>query len=474
MDISPVFETISFYRLDYSQLSKGNRLSKICRNAISVIVGTYSALYRAEEKMRFGVIADDFTGAVDAAGFIRNGGLKAIMFCGLPTYDELFSIPVDAAVIISLQIRACSVNSATAQAAAAASMLAKAGCPKLYFKYCSTFDSTSDGNIGPVADCIMKVLDIDSTVFAPSLPVNGRTVYMGYLFVNDRLLEDSPMRYHPVNPMTESYIPEILRNQFNGRTDVIPHAVICKGPEAIEEKALELSASGIRGFVVDAIDNDDVRKIAEAFKEYRFLTGGSALAGEIAGLLSVGCNTEAAEMPSPFPTGRTVIFVGSCSRKSNIQVSRYISDGGPARSVDIAACRAGLEMYAEELFRWISETESELAPMVYATKTPEELDDVAAMYPGEDIAALINALFAELAKLSLKGGFRRFIVGGGETSGSVVQASGERIFRIGPEISPGISWIYNEKASFALKSGNFGSDSFFEDVQKENNDVWDR
>lgn len=416
--------------------------------------------------MKLGVIADDFTGAVDVAGFIRNGGIETIMFCGLPSYEDLNSIDEDSAVVISLQIRSCSVKLATAQAVAAVSMLKKTGCRKFYFKYCSTFDCTEYGNIGPVAESIMKLLDSRYTVFVPALPVNGRTVYKGYLFVNDRLLSESPMRFHPVNPMTESYIPTLLEKQFSGKIAVIPYEDISKGSTYVRRKLNEYTSTGVCGIVIDSIDDKSIRIIAEACSENDFLTGGSALAGALASVLSNSNYNADGHDNIPFRDERTVIFVGSCSRASNIQVNNYIAAGAPAKSIDITELIKDLIEYARKISDWIATSSGSFSPMVYATKSPEELDRVNALYPDYDIAALINEFFRELTCLAIGKGFRRFIVGGGETSGAVVQASGERLFRIGPEISPGISWIYSRNMAFALKSGNFGKDTFFLDVQR--------
>ncbi len=156
--------------------------------------------------IKIGVIADDFTGATDIASFLVENGLPTVQINGVPTGEMPEAID---ALVISLKTRSCPVVEATQQSLAALSWLQQQGCKQIYFKYCSTFDSTAKGNIGPVTDALMDALDTPFTVFSPALPVNGRTVYQGYLFVMNQLLAESGMRHHPVNPMTDSYLPRL-------------------------------------------------------------------------------------------------------------------------------------------------------------------------------------------------------------------------------------------------------------------------
>ena len=163
--------------------------------------------------MHIGVIADDFTGGLDAAGFIKKSGENVTLFNGLPGEGDLDAVGKDDSAVIAMQIRSIDRKIASDEAEKAALLLKKAGARMIYFKYCSTFDSTEKGNIGPIIERLMKVLSVTSTILVPSLPVNGRTVKDGILYVNGVELSSSPMRYHPLNPMTISYIPEILRRQ---------------------------------------------------------------------------------------------------------------------------------------------------------------------------------------------------------------------------------------------------------------------
>ena len=409
--------------------------------------------------MKLGVIADDFTGGLDAAGFIRNNGMETMLFNGIPSADELKAVPAGDAAVIAMQIRSIAPEEASRQAAEAAKALADAGCSMFYFKYCSTFDSTDRGNIGPVMKALMDELGVGSTIAVPSLPVNGRTVKDGILYVNGVPLGESPMRYHPLNPMKDSYLPEILRRQSVFPVSLIDQNALRSG------KARDIFQEISGCAIVDAVDDDDVLMIAESFSDLRLVTGGSALAGMLSRIFSGSRRNPVAEAPSS--NGRRILFSGSCSAASNEQVAEYRKTGALMIAVSVDECLKGLDDYAEKILQKVESSSSEYPAMIYSTKLPDEVKAQDERYPGLDIASLTESLFAVLTKLFMKAGYSRFIVGGGETSGSVVKASGLSSFRIGREIAPGVSWMYSGDIGFALKSGNFGRKTFFTDALYE-------
>ena len=410
--------------------------------------------------MRLGVIADDFTGGLDAAGFIRNSGMDTILFNGIPSEKDFPQAAAAEAAVIALQIRSIDPESASAQALAAVKVLQRAGCSTYYFKYCSTFDSTDRGNIGPIMKTLMDGLGVCATIAVPSLPVNGRIVKDGILYVNGIPLGESPMRYHPLNPMKDSYLPDILRRQ-----SVFPVSLInledLRAGKALDE-FMDLSGCAI----VDAVDDADVLMIARVFSHIPLLTGGSALAGMIVRVLSDGRKAAAADIPSS-DRKKMIIFSGSCSLASNEQVAEYRKTGALMIAVSVDECLKGLDDYAERILQKVKGVSSGYPPMIYSTKLPEEVRALDECYPGIDIASMTESLFAHLTRHFIRSGYNRFIVGGGETSGSVVKASGLSSFRIGREIAPGVSWMYSGNVGFALKSGNFGGKSFFEDALQE-------
>lgn len=361
--------------------------------------------------IKIGVIADDFTGATDIASFLVENGLPTVQINGVPTGKMPEAID---ALVISLKTRSCPVVEATQQSLAALSWLQQQGCKQIYFKYCSTFDSTAKGNIGPVTDALMDALDTPFTVFSPALPVNGRTVYQGYLFVMNQLLAESGMRHHPVNPMTDSYLPRLVEAQSTGRCGVVSAHVFEQG--------------------VDAVRQELARK------------AGRPLAG------------------------RGVVLSGSCSQMTNRQVAHY-RQIAPAREVDVARCLSieTLAAYAHELAEWVLGQESVLAPLVFATASTDALAAIQQQYGAQKASQAVETLFSQLAARLAAEGVTRFIVAGGETSGVVTQSLGIKGFHIGPTISPGVPWVnaLDKPVSLALKSGNFGDDAFFSRAQRE-------
>lgn len=172
-----------------------------------------------------GGIADDFTGATDLATNLVTRGFRTTVTLGVPDGD-LDDLRDHDAVVVALKSRTAPVAEAVADSRAALSVLRDLGADRIYDKYCSTFDSTPEGNIGPVADALMSELGVDTTVVVPSFPDNGRTVYQGHLFVGDRLLSDSSMRHHPLTPMRESDVVRLLAPQTTRPVGLVPHAVV--------------------------------------------------------------------------------------------------------------------------------------------------------------------------------------------------------------------------------------------------------
>ena len=420
---------------------------------------------------RLGIIADDFTGATDIAGFLVAGGVATAVCNGLPSADA----PLDGAdaIVICLKIRSVAPEQAVAEALAALDRLQRAGCDRFYYKYCSTFDSTPRGNIGPVAEALLAALGERFTVLCPALPQVGRTVYQGQLFVLGELLAESPMRHHPVNPMTDSSLVRLIEAQAGGRAGVLRWETVAAGAAAAGAALAALEAEGRRFAVLDCIRAEDLPVLAEATAGLRLLTGGSGLADGIAraGLLP----RRAAGLAGggmPRPAGRGAIFSGSCSAQTNRQIAAY-RDTAPFRQVDPARCLADAEGHAAELADWFAAQPAEGPfPLISATVDAEALararrDGTPAA--AEAASAAIEATFAALARRLRAAGTTTFLVAGGETSSAVTQALGISAFLVGPQIDPGVPWLQaaDGSALLALKSGNFGATDFFARAQTQ-------
>lgn len=424
--------------------------------------------------MRLGVIADDFTGAVDIAGFLAKEGLKTFLCfdVGRPIGDLQ-----GAAVVVCLKIRSCPVDEAVSLALSALTLLRNAGCTVYYYKYCSTFDCTPQGNIGQVCDALRQALACPTTLVCPALPVNGRTVYNGYLFVKDLLLSESPMRFHPVNPMWESRIERILSTQTSGVCRNLPLSVVRAGPSAVEEFIAGALSDGVAYVIPDVIEDADLDVLAQACESLPLLTGGSGLGGALARRYpsSVPSSDDGAapvSLPRKLPDG--VILSGSCSVATNMQVRTYLPKAQSV-AVDVFRLMDDLGTYVTEIADWVCRHQTQGAyPLVYSTCDAEARGIVTDIHGKASVAEAVEKFFALLAVALDMRGVGTFIIAGGETSSAVVQALRLSPSTVLDEINPGVSWIMDaeERHYLALKSGNFGNEDFFIHAQEVLALVW--
>ncbi|URL02064.1 four-carbon acid sugar kinase family protein [Avibacterium sp. 20-126] len=407
-----------------------------------------------------GVIADDFTGASDIASFLVENGLRTVQMNGVPTQPLQDSVD---AIVISLKSRSNPTEEAIQQSLHALDWLKQNGCSQFYFKYCSTFDSTAKGNIGPVTDALLNALNDDFTVITPALPINGRTIFNGYLFVGDVLLNESGMRHHPITPMKDANLLRLMDAQAQGKTGLVAYADVIQGSEQVKARFAELKQQGYRYAVVDAVDNQQLAVLAEAVAEFKLVTGGSGLGAYMAARLSGGKKGENAFVPQK---GKTVVLSGSCSVMTNQQVENY-QKKAPHLFLNVEQAIHQSD-YVDTLYQWtISNLQSPFAPMIYATVPPEQLKAIQQQFGAERASHAIEQTFAHLAKKLKNAGVTNFITAGGETSSIVVQQLGFSGFHIGKQIAPGVPWLkaLEEPIYLALKSGNFGKVDFFEFAQ---------
>lgn len=414
--------------------------------------------------MLLGVIADDFTGATDIAGFLVENGMRTVQLNGVPT--QAMAIDADA-VVISLKSRSCPVDEAIQSSLDALRWLKKEGCQQFYFKYCSTFDSTKDGNIGPVTDALLNELEEDFTIVCPALPVNGRTVYNGHLFVFEDLLSDSGMRNHPVTPMTDSSLIRMMNAQAKGETGLVNFQTIEQGADAVSEAFKANKLQGKRYVAVDAFNQTHLSILGKAAKGLKLVTGGSGLAAGIAQNWEDQLADQSLAKQAGYPIkASSVIFSGSCSVMTNQQVATY-KQIAPHQAIDVKACLTD-EHYVNQILDWVlSHIEAEYAPLVYATADAAQLKAIQDEYGAQASSHAVEAFFSQLAVKLKQQGVKNFIVAGGETSGVVTQSLGVKGFHIGPQIAPGVPWVksIDGDLSLALKSGNFGDQNFFATAQ---------
>ncbi len=413
-----------------------------------------------------GAIADDFTGATDLASMLTRGGMRTILKLGTPSPDE--ALPEAEAVVVALKSRTAPVAEAVADSLAGWRWAARGGARQCYFKYCSTFDSTPRGNIGPVAEALMAEIGATRTIYCPAFPENGRTVYQGKLFIFDRLLSESGMRDHPLTPMTDADLVRVLGAQLSpgGKTGLVPYAVVGQGAGAIRDRLDRLAAEGVAHVVVDALTDAHLASLGRACNGMTLVTAGSGLGlGLPANFAAEGLLADGAAEALPVVGGPVLLLSGSCSAATITQVARWEADGGATLRLDPLALAEGGQSAAAAL-DWLT-AKGGAPALVAATQPPDSVRAAQQALGRERAAALVEATLADIATGARAAGIRRFVVAGGETSGAVANALGAGRLAVGPSIAPGVPWCATldaEPVALTLKSGNFGAETFFADA----------
>ncbi|MEO7401600.1 MAG: 3-oxo-tetronate kinase [Polaromonas sp.] len=416
-----------------------------------------------------GCIADDFTGATDLANNLVRAGMRVVQAIGVP--DQPLDSDADA-VVVALKSRTLPAAQAIAQSLAALRWLQAQGAQQIYFKYCSTFDSTAKGNIGPVTEALMDALAElpggDFTIASPAFPDNQRTVFKGHLFVGDALLNESGMQNHPLTPMTDANLVRVLQGQCRRKVGLIDYKVVAQGESAIRERIGQLRAEGVSLAVVDAVSNDDLMRLGPALKNMPLVTAGSGVAIGLPANFGIAPSNAASALPAA--AGFQAVVSGSCSLATNRQVQAFIQTGRPALALDPLQIAAGEDIAAQAL-DWAKALLPRGPVLIYSSADPAAVKTVQGQLGVDAAGALVERTLAAIARGLVARGVRQLVVAGGETSGACVNALGITQMKIGPQIDPGVPWCHahTDAASpgspaglhLTLKSGNFGSDDFF-------------
>ncbi|MBL8587925.1 MAG: four-carbon acid sugar kinase family protein [Methylobacteriaceae bacterium] len=409
--------------------------------------------------MLLGCIGDDFTGSSDLANTLAREGMRTMQFTGVPAGDA----PADCeAGVVALKSRSIPAADAVARSLAALDWLKRQGCEQFLFKYCSTFDSTPEGNIGPVAEALAAALGAKAAVVCPVFPATGRTLYAGHLFVNGRLLSESGMEKHPLTPMTDPDIRRFLRRQTRGEVGLVTYATVDLGPAAIRKALDEAAARGETLVVVDAVKERHLRDIGAAIVADRLITGGSGIALGLPANFRAAGRIAGAAGDWRGEAGPAAALAGSCSGATRAQVARHLA-AHPGLRVEADAVMSGALGLAEALA--FVRAHAGGLPLVYSSADPADVAAAQARHGREAVAERLESFFADLAVALVDAGVRRLVVAGGETSGAVATALARPAFEIGPEIDPGVPALRAAGApplTLALKSGNFGAEDFFE------------
>lgn len=417
-------------------------------------------------QVKLGCIADDFTGATDLANNLVRSGMRTLQTIGVP--GGPLAVPADA-VVVALKSRTIPAADAVAQSLAALHWLQAQGAQQIYFKYCSTFDSTPLGNIGPVAEALMQALGCDFTIATPAFPDNGRTVFKGHLFVGDVLLHESGMQHHPLTPMRDPNLVRVLQAQCSRPVGLIDHRAVASGAAAVRQRIAALRGQGVGLAIVDAVSNDDLLRLGQALKDLPLVTGGSGVAIGLPQNWGFAADDRAARLPAP--RGLRAVVSGSCSLATQRQVAAFTASGRPALALDplrLAAGADAVEAAVAEVLAWATPRLADGPLLIHSTADVSAVQSVQDRLGVAEAGALVERALAAIARGLVERGVRQLVVAGGETSGACVQALAIRQLQIGPQIDPGVPWCHAASDAapdgglhITLKSGNFGADDFF-------------
>jgi uncharacterized protein YgbK (DUF1537 family) len=419
------------------------------------------------KKIVLGCIADDFTGATDLANNLVRSGMRVVQAMGVPRQ------PLDTeadAVVVALKSRTVRADQAVAQSLAALRWLQAQGAQQIYFKYCSTFDSTALGNIGPVTEALMDALadqvGSDFSVATPAFPDNQRTVFKGHLFVGDVLLSESGMQNHPLTPMTDANLVRVLQAQCRRKVGLIDYKVVAQGPQAIQTRIAQLRADGVGLAVVDAISNEDLLRLGPALKGLPLLTAGSGVAIGLAANFGIAPSNTAGALPAA--KGWQAVVSGSCSLATNRQVAAFVAAGLPALAIKPLSLAPDEHGAVTQALNWARPLLEQGPVLIYSSADPTAVKAVQTQLGVQAAGELVERALAAIARGLVELGVRQLVVAGGETSGACVQALNISQMKIGPQIDPGVPWCHaqsdaapNGGLHLTLKSGNFGTDDFF-------------
>lgn len=414
-----------------------------------------------------GVIADDVTGATDIALNLTQGGMRVVQVVGAAS-AQMMTTGIDAdAIVVALKSRSMAAQDAAALSRHALECLIGAGVSRVYFKYCSTFDSTPRGNIGPVADELMRSMHVPQTVFCPAFPRAGRTVYRGHLFVGDALLNESGMQNHPLTPMTDANLVRVLAAQSNRAVGLLAAPTIAQSASACRQRLAELERDQVPFVICDACDDGDLQTLADACATMPLVTGGSGLARFLPDAYrKINALTSGPTSPAlPSVVGRNLILAGSCSIATNRQVDSMRSRC-PTWQIDVAAVVDNADATLQRIVQWAGRHVDDQTLLIASTSSPAAVAELQTKFGVGVVADAIERMMGRIAKTFVdEHHVRRLVLAGGETSGAVVRELGVQLLSVGPEICAGVPWTQtigdDPVLAIAMKSGNFGDVDFF-------------
>jgi len=419
------------------------------------------------KKFILGCFGDDFTGSSDAASFIKKGGLNTIMLTRLPGDDFIIPEEIDA-VVVALKTRTIPADEAVELSKEVYEWFDEENFEHIYYKYCSTFDSTPHGNIGPVTDMLLEASKQKFTILSPALPINLRTVEKGILYVNGVRLEDSHMRIHPLTPMTDSSLKKLMEAQGKYEAFNLYKEDLAKSSSDIHEIIRHLEIENEHFYLIpDFTDDKDGEKIADLFKDLKVLTGGSGLLEYLGRSYSTN-KVKNVHRRSLKTGGKGILLAGSCSKVTLEQIETYKEHQKQTEALDVSRIMENRMAYLGIIKEMLDNQEGDI--LFYSSQDSEKVSELQEEFGVEILSEAIEVFTAEIAQYAYESGYRRFIIAGGETSGAVTKKLGFEAFHILEDIEPGLPVmvpVYDEEVRIVLKSGSFGKSEFFSQAMKQ-------
>lgn len=255
---------------------------------------------------RFGVIADDFTGANDTGAQFEKYGLTTIVLTDPAKIQGITLKPQ--VLVIDTESRADSQKLASKKSREAALALKLANVKLMYKK----IDSTLRGNIGIEIDVIMDELSLDVTIVAPAYPQNQRTTVRGRHLIGKVPIQSTEFAKGQDLETSDSHIPTILQRQTTRKVGQIHLHTVRRGMEALRQQIERQKENGEQIIVVDATTQADLEIIAQtAFANDWLACGSAGLAERFAFVVQ--------KLRKPKPV---LMISGSTSRTTARQISR--------------------------------------------------------------------------------------------------------------------------------------------------------
>ena len=411
--------------------------------------------------LELGVIADDLTGGVKVASLLEEQGVR----CPVATSaDAVEGLPSDVqAVVVGRRLLSRPAEEAVADARRSARALLAQGAKQLYYKYSTLFCSTARGNIGPVAEALMEMTHTDRVLFCPGRPERNATVYQGRLFLGTDMLHETPRRYDPVTPMTNSNLVEVLQSQSRVEVGLLNHDTMRAGKAACERYLAEQSAAGVRFFIVDVIDPGDLARVAALAGHSALVTGSD----DLPVALSCGWRNVAATEPRtllPAAPGHAAVISGSCTPKTSRQLARFEA-AHPVFRIDLLKAACDDCGVLSEAVEWACGRLVHGPVGVATTTDADGVKRTQAELGQEGASALADDLLGRMSRALYELGVRKFVVAGGETSGSVIRSLGIQRLEVGAYDDLQGGYCHragDDPVSLVVKSGSAGEDHFID------------